>query len=288
MLSETKVVNKYKEPFDEYIGRGSLYGNPFSHKEGTKAVYKVETREEAIEKYREWVVQQPDIMSSLKKLRDKTLGCFCKPKPCHGDVLVELIKEDYMFDILKKEPIEIWTDGSSSNNKTRCAGYGTILKYKDHYKEFWGGFEPDTTNQQTEVYSCLVGLQQIKTNDIPIKIHSDSAYLINCMTQDWINKKWRMNGWTNSTGESVANQELWEELDRLVKKQTYIEWLKVKGHQGIPLNERADDISVRGRHDIEVQLGLRESKKENQCDCKICKKIEIASSGVFGKFPFAK
>lgn len=189
-----------------------------------------------------------------------------------------------MFDILNKEPIIIFTDGSSSNNKTRCAGWASILKYKKHYREHWGGFEPDTTNQQTEVYSVLYGLQQIQTTDIPIKVHSDSAYLINCMKENWIDKKWKMNGWLNSEGNPVANKELWLELKSVADKQFYIEWIKIKGHADIPLNERADKLSVKGRHDIEVRLGLRESKVDNNCTCKTCKKTEVNSIGIFSKW----
>jgi ribonuclease HI len=186
-----------------------------------------------------------------------------------------------MFDILNKEPIEIWTDGSSSNNKTRCAGWASILKYKNHVREHWGGFEPDTTNQQTEVYSVLYGLKEIKTTDIPIKVHSDSAYLINCMKEDWVNKKWKMNGWINSQGQPVSNKQLWIELKDVASRQLYIEWIKVKGHIDIPLNERADDLAVKGRHDIEVKLGLRDSKLENECTCKICKKTTTKNQGIF-------
>lgn len=188
-----------------------------------------------------------------------------------------------MFDILNKEPIIMYTDGSSSNNKTRCAGWATILKYKNHAREYWGGFEPDTTNQMTEVYSVLYGLSQIKTIDIPIKIHSDSAYLINCMNQDWVNK-WKMNGWINSKGENVANKQLWLELRDVANRQLYIDWIKVKGHDNIELNERADKLSVKGRHDIEVKLGFRESKLFDQCTCKICKKTTTEKEGVFDKW----
>jgi hypothetical protein len=90
-MQKTKVVNKHhKVPYDIYIGRGSKWGNPFSHMDGTKAKYKVETRGEAIEKYREWIMQQPELLNSLHELKGKTLCCFCKPKPCHGDILAEL------------------------------------------------------------------------------------------------------------------------------------------------------------------------------------------------------
>ena len=80
----THVVHKSKSPFDVYIGRPSKWGNPFEiGKDGTRA--------EVIEKYREWILTQPDLLSQLNELKGKTLGCWCSPSPCHGDVLVELI-----------------------------------------------------------------------------------------------------------------------------------------------------------------------------------------------------
>ncbi len=92
-MNKTVVVNKYhKIPYDVYIGRGSIFGNPFSHMDNTKAQYKVATREEAVERYREWIMTQPQILNKLPELKGKVLGCFCKPRACHGDVLVELIE----------------------------------------------------------------------------------------------------------------------------------------------------------------------------------------------------
>lgn len=88
-----KVVHCKKEPYDVYIGRPSVWGNPFSHKEGTKAKYKVATREEAIAKYEEWILNQPELVERAKKeLRGKVLGCWCAPLPCHGDVLLKLVR----------------------------------------------------------------------------------------------------------------------------------------------------------------------------------------------------
>lgn len=90
-MTETRVVNKYKEKYDVYIGRGSKWGNPFTHKpEGTKAQYVVESRQAAIEAYREYLLNSP-LLKDIQELKGKTLGCFCKPQACHGDVLVELI-----------------------------------------------------------------------------------------------------------------------------------------------------------------------------------------------------
>lgn len=87
----TTVVNKYhNKPYDVYIGRGSIWGNPFSHLNSTKATNKVETREEAIEQYAKWIQTQPELLTRIHELKGKTLCCFCKPKACHGDVLAEL------------------------------------------------------------------------------------------------------------------------------------------------------------------------------------------------------
>lgn len=94
-LKPTEVVNLHKEKYDVYIGRPTKWGNPFSHRSGTLARYKVDTREEAVRKYKEWAVTQPQIINHLHELMGKKLGCFCKPESCHGDVLVELINERF-------------------------------------------------------------------------------------------------------------------------------------------------------------------------------------------------
>lgn len=82
----TTVVNKYKSPFEVYIGRGSKWGNPF-------IIGKDGTREEVINKYKEWILKQPILLEQLHELKGKILGCFCKPLACHGDVLVEMIEK---------------------------------------------------------------------------------------------------------------------------------------------------------------------------------------------------
>ncbi len=82
----TRLVNRHRVPgFDIYIGRGSKWGNPF-------LIGQDGTREEVIEKFREWIQTQPELMASFHELEGKTLGCSCKPKACHGDVLIELLE----------------------------------------------------------------------------------------------------------------------------------------------------------------------------------------------------
>jgi hypothetical protein len=85
----TKVVHCKKNPYDVYIGRPSKWGNPYSHKEGTLAEFKVKSRKEAIEKYENYLLTNPALMNSISELKGKTLGCWCKPKSCHGDILAK-------------------------------------------------------------------------------------------------------------------------------------------------------------------------------------------------------
>lgn len=89
------VVHCKIDKCDVYIGRPSIWGNPFSHKDGTQAKFKVNTVEEAVEKYRQWLLTQPHLLKQLPSLKGKVLGCWCKTKKnpdalCHGDVLAEL------------------------------------------------------------------------------------------------------------------------------------------------------------------------------------------------------
>lgn len=90
-MSKTTVVNKYhKLPYDVYIGRGSKWGNPFTHLDSNIAEFRVDTREEAVEAYRDWLMGQEDLLEDLHELKGKVLCCFCKPASCHGDILAEL------------------------------------------------------------------------------------------------------------------------------------------------------------------------------------------------------
>ena len=98
---KTTVVNKRNNPYDVYIGRGSKWGNPFSYSYGTMARFKVDTRQEAIEAYRQWILTQRELLNSLQELKGKVLGCFFKPLDCHGDVLIELIEKQ----LIKREKV---------------------------------------------------------------------------------------------------------------------------------------------------------------------------------------
>lgn len=82
---KTKVVHFKKTHSDIYIGRPSKWGNPFE-------IGKDGTRSEVIAKYEDYVLNNKELMDSLHELEGKILGCWCHPKPCHGDVLVKLVR----------------------------------------------------------------------------------------------------------------------------------------------------------------------------------------------------
>jgi len=86
-----KVVH-VSEPHDTYVGRPSSYGNPFSHKEGSLAVYVVETQAEAVDKFEVWIYVQPELIAKIKKeLKGKTLACWCKKgTPCHARIIFKI------------------------------------------------------------------------------------------------------------------------------------------------------------------------------------------------------
>jgi len=96
-----RVVHCKQEPFDVYIGRPSKWGNPFTHIQdgNTKAKYICSSRKEAIEKYRQWITKGGGryLLQHIGELRGKTLGCWCKPQTCHGDVLVELANDFHIL-----------------------------------------------------------------------------------------------------------------------------------------------------------------------------------------------
>lgn len=83
--TRTTVVHCRKSNYDVYIGRPSVWGNPF-------VIGLDGNREEVIEKYKNYFLSQPKLVKqAIHTLRGKKLGCFCHPKRCHGDVIAETV-----------------------------------------------------------------------------------------------------------------------------------------------------------------------------------------------------
>lgn len=113
---KTTVVNKHEtNDFDVYIGRETKWGNPFSHLEGTSAQFVVKDRDEAVEKYREWILKQDHLLNSLHELKGKKIACFCAPKSCHGHVLADLADNGFKKSSRPNPPkiLECSTKGDS-------------------------------------------------------------------------------------------------------------------------------------------------------------------------------
>jgi ribonuclease HI len=134
--------------------------------------------------------------------------------------------------------VTIYTDGACSGNPGP-GGWAAILLYGDREREISGG-EPHTTNQRMELRAAVEGLKAL-TRPCRVKLHSDSAYLVNCFKQRWY-ENWIRNGWLTRAKTPVGNRDLWEELIRLNEMHD-VDWIKVAGHSGDPLNERADVLA---------------------------------------------
>ena len=126
--------------------------------------------------------------------------------------------------------ITIFTDGACANNQSNenLGGWGAVLTYQDQVKELFGG-EKNTTNNRMEMTAVIQALKAVKTKNVPIKIYSDSAYVINCFKEGW-HINWQKNGWINSQKKPVENKDLWQELIALVALQSNVKFLKLKGH----------------------------------------------------------
>lgn len=101
----TTVINRYKEKEEVYIGRGSIWGNPF-------VLNRHGSRDEVCDSY-EAYFWTTNLVERIPELVGKKLGCFCKPQRCHGDFLAKLANEYAATGILPKNS---W-DNSKSENK---------------------------------------------------------------------------------------------------------------------------------------------------------------------------
>ena len=146
---------------------------------------------------------------------------------------------------MNNKKIIIYCDGACSGNqlKKNKGGWGAVLKYNDYTKEIYGG-ERNTTNQRMELTACIKALAEVKAENIDIEIHSDSAYLVNCIQKKWY-EKWRINGWMNYKKKPVENKDLWISLLDLLARYN-VKFIKVSGHSGVELNELADKLAQKG------------------------------------------
>ena len=136
--------------------------------------------------------------------------------------------------------VVIYTDGSCRGNPGP-GGWGAILIYGGHEKELCGG-EPDTTNNRMELMGAIQALEAL-TRPCKIVLYTDSQY-VRTGIATWL-AQWKARGWRTSTKGEVKNADLWRRLDE-ARLRHDVDWRWVKGHNGHPLNERADGLARQG------------------------------------------
>lgn len=146
--------------------------------------------------------------------------------------------------------ITIYCDGGcrGNQNDSNIGGWGAVLEYNGNVKEMYEG-ERNTTNNKMELTGAIKALEALKTTHIPVRMHCDSAYVVNGINQ-WV-KGWKKKGWRKGDGKAPENLDLWKRLDQLVILQDDIEVLKVKGHAGVELNELADQLANKAMDEVE-------------------------------------
>ncbi len=133
--------------------------------------------------------------------------------------------------------VEIYTDGACRGNPGP-GGWGATLEMGEHFREL-SGAEVMTTNNRMELTAVISALEALK-RPVPVKLYTDSEYVRRGITE-WL-KSWKARGWKTADKKPVKNQDLWERLD-VVAAQHQIEWHWVKGHSGVPGNERVDRLA---------------------------------------------
>lgn len=140
---------------------------------------------------------------------------------------------------------ELWTDGACSGNPGP-GGWAAILVAREDdgtvvkERELSGG-DPATTNNRMELQAVISGLRALRSGSTVI-VHIDSSYVMDAIVKRWY-VGWRARGWRTAAKTPVKNQALWEELLALLDEHT-VTWKKVRGHAGVELNERCDELAV--------------------------------------------
>lgn len=143
-----------------------------------------------------------------------------------------------MSDTSRKTVI-VFTDGACSGNPGP-GGWAALLQWRGQEKELTGGAS-HTTNNRMEMRAVIEALKAIN-QPCHVKIHSDSALIINAFKQGWI-ESWQKRNWKKANKKPVENRDLWEEMLEAMKPHE-VEWIKVKGHSDNVRNNRVDALAV--------------------------------------------
>jgi ribonuclease HI len=133
--------------------------------------------------------------------------------------------------------VEIYTDGACRGNPGP-GGWGAVLIAGAHEKEL-SGAEPLTTNNRMELTAAIRALAALN-RPCEVALYTDSQYVRKGITE-WL-PQWKARDWRTADKKPVKNVDLWQALEREIEHHR-IEWHWVKGHAGVPGNERADRLA---------------------------------------------
>jgi len=163
----------------------------------------------------------------------------------------------FMKSELTDSQVRIYADesclGNQFRNRANPGGAAGMLEVWTgrgwRRRDFWLS-SPDTTNNRMAILSATVPLLELRP--CRIRFVSDSQYLVKGMSE-WI-KGWKARGWKRKAGP-IENLELWQELDEAAARHE-IEWIWVRGHDGHPQNEYANDLAVAAAERLDQSDGL--------------------------------
>jgi len=133
--------------------------------------------------------------------------------------------------------IEIYTDGACRGNPGP-GGWAALLRQGTHEREI-SGAEAHTTNNRMELTAVIRALEALK-RPVRARLYTDSQYVRDGITR-WVSQ-WQARGWRTADRKPVKNQDLWQQLAELAGRHQ-IEWHWVRGHTGVPGNERVDRLA---------------------------------------------
>ena len=131
----------------------------------------------------------------------------------------------------------IYTDGACRGNPGP-GGWGAVLFAGGHEKEIKGA-EPETTNNRMELTAAICALAALKRS-CDVDLYTDSQYVRKGILE-WL-AQWKLRDWKTADRKPVKNVDLWQALEKEIERHR-IEWHWVKGHAGVPGNERADRLA---------------------------------------------
>jgi ribonuclease HI len=136
----------------------------------------------------------------------------------------------------------VFCDGAAKGNPGP-GGWGVVIATTDGWIIELGGNALHTTNNRMELTAAIEALSHVRDMPGQVDVYTDSTYVIKGI-REWIHG-WKRRAWMTIEGTPVLNRELWQRLDELVAQlpRGSLRWHYVRGHVGIPGNERVDAIA---------------------------------------------